>query len=87
MPDYYAEAVVEWRWIIYPWAVIEDLTSFLHEMEPRPTSVDAFAAYLLERYGIEAAKQTLEDVLALDVKRGAFEKESDSNATYLSFFG
>lgn len=65
VPDYYVEEVVEWRWIIYPWAVIEDITSFLQEMEPRPVSVDAFAAYLLEQHGIEPPGQLLQDVLEL----------------------
>lgn len=29
VPDYYVEEVVEWRWIIYPWAVIEDRSCLL----------------------------------------------------------
>ena len=29
LPDYYAERVTEWRWIIYPWAAYEDLTGFV----------------------------------------------------------
>jgi len=65
VPDYYVEEVVEWRWIIYPWAVIEDFTSFLREMEPHPSSAAAFAAYLLEQHGIEPPEQLLQDVLDL----------------------
>lgn len=65
VPDFYAEEVVEWRWIMYPWALIEDLSSFLRETEPRPDSVDEFAAYLVREHGIEVARQTLEDVLAM----------------------
>jgi hypoxanthine phosphoribosyltransferase len=64
VPDYYAEEVVDWRWIIYPWAVIEDLGGFLRAMAPPPASVEAFADYLRERHGIEVARATLEDVLA-----------------------
>jgi hypoxanthine phosphoribosyltransferase len=64
IPDYYAEEVVDWRWIIYPWAVIEDLSGFLRAMAPRPASVEAFADYLLEQHGIEVGRATLEDVLA-----------------------
>jgi len=63
VPDYYVEEVVEWRWITYPWAVIEDFTSFLREMESRPGSAAAFAAYLLEQHGIEPPEQLLQDVL------------------------
>lgn len=67
VPDYYAEEVVDWRWIIYPWAVIEDLTGFLREMDSPPASVEAFSDYLLRQHGIEVPGTTLEDVLAFAV--------------------
>jgi hypothetical protein len=41
------------------------LGSFLQQMPSPPGSVDAFAAYLLEQHGIEVARETLEEVLAL----------------------
>jgi len=65
VPDFYAAEVVEWRWIIYPWAVIEDLTSFLRAMKPLPESTGAFAAALLEQHGIAVPQQILQDVIAL----------------------
>jgi len=63
VPDYYAEEVSTWRWIVYPWALMEDLGSFLQEMEPPPDSVEAFSAYLVEQHGIEVERETLEEVL------------------------
>ena len=63
IPDYYAEQMVEWRWIIYPWAVIEDLTSLFKGMEPAPVSVDELAAGLLEKHGIEVSPRVLEEVI------------------------
>jgi len=65
VPDYYAEEVVEWRWILYPWALIEDLGSFLRDMDPPPASVDGFATYLLQQHGIRVDRQLLEEVMAL----------------------
>jgi hypoxanthine phosphoribosyltransferase len=64
-PDYYAEEVSTWRWILYPWALMEDLGSFVQEMESPPDSVEAFSAYLLEDHGIEVDGEILEEVLAL----------------------
>ena len=61
-PDYFAELVSEWRWIIYPWAIMEDLRGFLRAMDPAPRSVAEFAGRLRERHGIEPAAQTLHDV-------------------------
>jgi hypoxanthine phosphoribosyltransferase len=65
VPDYYAEEVSTWRWIVYPWALMEDLGSFLQEMEPPPDSVEAFSAYLVEQHAIEVGRETLEEVLGL----------------------
>ncbi|RLJ16995.1 phosphoribosyltransferase [bacterium endosymbiont of Escarpia laminata] len=64
-PDYFSREVTEWRWLIYPWAVMEDLSSFLREMAPRPETVGAFASSLQMQYAIEVPRQTLEDVLAM----------------------
>jgi len=38
VPDFYAEEVKEWVWIIYPWAVHEDLVGFAEKVlaEGRP---------------------------------------------------
>lgn len=63
-PDFYAEVVREWRWIVYPWAVMEDLRSFLRDLEPPPASTAEFAARLRERHGIEPDEWLLADVLA-----------------------
>lgn len=35
-PDYAARRIVTWCWVIYPWAVIEDLTSLIGRMQDRP---------------------------------------------------
>ena len=63
-PDFYAEVVDEWRWSTYPWAIMEDLRSFLQEVDPPPTTAEVFARALRERHGIAVDRQTLIDVLA-----------------------
>jgi hypoxanthine phosphoribosyltransferase len=64
-PDFYSVLVSEWRWIIYPWAVMEDLRSFLRGMDPPPASVEDFARRLREQHGIEPGRQMLDDVFAM----------------------
>jgi hypoxanthine phosphoribosyltransferase len=64
-PDYFAGEVIAWRWLIYPWAVIEDVSSFLREMAVRPESVEEFARHLKARHAIDVSPQVLEDVLAI----------------------
>lgn len=63
-PDFRAEEVREWRWIIYPWAIMEDLRGFLQAMAPPPATVEEFARQLHERHGLVVDAQTLRDVLA-----------------------
>ncbi len=36
--DYFAMRIVRWRWLIYPWAVYEDVKGFLERMTPFPES-------------------------------------------------
>lgn len=63
-PDYRAVELQEWRWIIYPWAVMEDLRSLLARMQPSPNSMDAFARLLKQRHGLELSPGQLEAVFS-----------------------
>jgi hypoxanthine phosphoribosyltransferase len=67
VPDFCAEIVTEWRWIIYPWAVMEDLRSLRHKMDPQPATVDEFGRYLKQQHGIEPDRRALEDVFSIPV--------------------
>jgi uncharacterized protein len=66
-PDFYAHLIIKWRWIIYPWAVVEDLSGFIARMQDRPTSPDELAARLKADHDIQPDRQTLEAVLNLTV--------------------
>lgn len=39
-PDYHAQRVIKWRWITYPWALVEDLTALAARMTPPPGNPD-----------------------------------------------
>ena len=67
MPDYYAEIVHEWRWIIYPWAIMEDLRSILESMQTPPATIEEFARYLKQQHQLEVTGQMLEDVFSLSI--------------------
>ena len=64
VPDYFAQRVIKWRWLIYPWAMMEDLSAFIRQMENRPSSVKLMARRLKNDYGIRVSGQTLELVLS-----------------------
>lgn len=62
-PDYHAERVREWRWITYPWALMEDLHSLLQALDPPPRSVADAARRLRERHGIDVPPAALDEAL------------------------
>ncbi|MBS1230414.1 MAG: phosphoribosyl transferase domain protein [Proteobacteria bacterium] len=65
VPDYYAQKVVKWRWIIYPWAVAEDVGSFLRAMDPPPVDVGEAARRLDVEHAIRLPHKVLVDLLAM----------------------
>jgi hypoxanthine phosphoribosyltransferase len=60
--DYYAKRVIKWRWLIYPWAVYEDISGFLMRHRPRPDSLLTAQTLLKQEYGISISLQRLEDI-------------------------
>lgn len=64
-PYYYAEIVKEWRWIIYPWAVFEDVSEFINNMSPKPEGLVAIQEQLRDDHKLLVPTQILKDVLEL----------------------
>lgn len=65
LPDFWAKKVTKWRWIIYPWAVIEDLGNFLRAARPQPKTIAAFDRLLRSHHHLQVPKRVLQDVLDL----------------------
>jgi hypothetical protein len=64
-PDYYVHRVVKWRWIIYPWAIAEDLGNLIQAMRPRPGDEKETSLRLQRDHGIRLPRAVLADVLAM----------------------
>jgi hypoxanthine phosphoribosyltransferase len=62
-PDFYAQRITQWRWITYPWAVIEDLCVFIKSLNPRPESLQGIAEKLIQDHGIRVSRQTLQEAM------------------------
>jgi hypoxanthine phosphoribosyltransferase len=60
--DYCARKVIKWRWLIYPWAVNEDISGFLKQLSPVPQSLQAAQQFLAGQFGIKISSQRLRDV-------------------------
>jgi uncharacterized protein len=63
IPDFYAETVGEWRWLIYPWAVNEDLSSMIAKMKLGNRDVVLLQRLIKQRHGINVTVRQIEDAL------------------------
>ena len=63
-PDFYGQQVRTWRWIIYPWAAVEDLRGLLRRQTPYPGDWQTAAHVLKQRYGLRLPPWILDEVLA-----------------------
>lgn len=63
-PDYYAHRIIKWRWIIYPWAVTEDLTGFIDRMPRRPIDAGEAVMLLQKHCGLRIRQSLVEEILA-----------------------
>ena len=65
IPDYRAATVVKWRWLIYPWAVTEDLASFIDAEILLSMPVETIREQLFDHHGISASARQIQSALQL----------------------
>ena len=63
VPDYWAEKQDEWKWIIYPWAVYEDLTGFIERVLIKPMTHEEIRKALKSNFDISISKKDLAEML------------------------
>jgi hypothetical protein len=77
-PDYYVELISDWKWIVYPWALHEDMIGFLEKVvSNRPASAVDLAEALRLRFMMSPDMD--EVILALDdmVSRDTATRQGD----------
>lgn len=57
--DYPARTIIKWRWLVYPWALIEDLSEFIQQLSPAPTNLHEVQRQLESQFGIRLSQQKL----------------------------
>jgi hypothetical protein len=63
-PDYFAREEKEWRWIIYPWAVHEDMVGFVgNVLTGTSLNEESIMAALMERYRLSVPLSDIRDAL------------------------
>ncbi|MEW6444877.1 MAG: phosphoribosyltransferase [Pseudomonadota bacterium] len=63
VPDYYANEITEWRWVTYPWAVVEDLGEWIVAEGLERVDPEVIARVLWQRHEVEATREQIEDAL------------------------
>lgn len=65
IPDFFVAIVSEWRWLIYPWAVNEDLSTMIAQMRTDIHDAAVLQRRIYQIHGIEVTRQQIEDALLL----------------------
>lgn len=63
--DFVAEVMKEWRWVTYPWAMVEDMKEFLKKSREPIDSLEDAKQYLKSEYDIDITKEQLKKVFEL----------------------
>jgi hypoxanthine phosphoribosyltransferase len=76
VPDYFAEVCPVWRWIVYPWALHEDLVGFSRKvLGEAPLTPGELRKELAARYRLTASREALRDALLDLTSSGEFVRE------------
>ena len=76
-PDFYAQKVTEWCWLMYPWAIVEDVSGFIATLNAQSDPVEDIARQLLHYYNISASGQVISDALHVLHQRITFKPTLD----------
>jgi hypoxanthine phosphoribosyltransferase len=57
--DFVGSPQQAWRWIIYPWALVEDVGALLRRLRPPPASIEEAVARLAAEYDLRLGSRQL----------------------------
>ena len=60
--DYQAKKITKWRWLIYPWARVEDISNFIQCLTPLPKTLQEAQQQLSLQHGITISQQELKQL-------------------------
>ena len=85
MPDFYGELMTEWRWIIYPWSVYEDMMELVEKMmEKRSGKADLeeIRSAMKDEYDLYIPYHLLREVLANMESHGKLRSEEQGGNVF-----
>ena len=85
IPDYWGEKHDSWKWIIYPWALYEDMTGFIKRVLVRPMSQEEISKGL-SGFDIRVSRKDLREFLNEMRYEGKLRRSNKSGKYYWEFF-
>ena len=77
-PDFYAKLVPDWHWIVYPWALHEDLTGFVEKVMTRGSATPGkIRSSLVKTYHMRPRMDDVLFAIRELVERGRAEETGD----------
>lgn len=76
VPDFYAEEVKDWKWFIFPWCFVEDVTSLINKVleNGEHMNLSSIKQDIEKRFRVNVGYEPLIDVLEELEHRGIIEK-------------
>jgi hypoxanthine phosphoribosyltransferase len=74
IPDFYAQTILKWRWIIYPWARYEDLAGFTEKiLGDKTLDISQIITEFKRRYELNISESELLEILNYLTERKKIE--------------
>jgi len=65
VPDFIGHEIQHWRWLIFPWAITEDVIGFVERMTDRPSSIVSLRERLIADHGLRLSEARLKEIFSL----------------------
>jgi hypoxanthine phosphoribosyltransferase len=85
-PDFYAQKILKWRWVIYPWARYEDFAGFAEKIIlNRALDLSQIITEFKLRYGLDLRETELLEILDDLTERGELESTEQDKRKLWNF--
>ncbi len=86
VPDFYAQKIIKWRWIIYPWARYEDLAGFAEKIiHDKALDILQIISEFKTRYELDIKEEELQEILNDLTERSELKQIDGKYANASSF--
>jgi hypoxanthine phosphoribosyltransferase len=66
VPDYFVKKIVKWRWVIFPWHQMEDLSAFIKKLQEEGICSESdLQTSLKQRYDMDIPMDKIREVLSI----------------------